>query len=865
MRKILFICIIIFLLLFNLIAKSNYRIQIGDVLKIYVWKHSNFDRTVKVNIEGEIIYDVIGKSIKVEGLSIAELVKILAAELSDIIFEPKVVIDIKEFQKNMIIILGDGINENIYTFSKKITLIEALKKAGWSYDKNKSTNLKIIKREGKVVEVRVSDIIELGKSEYNLTFNNGDIVYVSEKSRKIALPKIKVLITGDIPSPNIYEYKQGIKLITALQKAGWKFDKTKNNRVTLLRVKPDEKVEILINEVFNGEIEKNITIKDDDIIYVFKEKLSPVYKSKKSEQEKDYLPGSNEMSFEEDKSPKKIKLFLFGKDLQVQGQVEVKKNFVILDLLELIKWKFDRNYYTSLEIINKTKKKLIHNLENTITVNSDILKISLTNDDVIKIEKIPVTEKINIYIVSELYKTDKLLVDSNFSLLDLLKTINYKLDESYINTLNVYRQGNLENSYIIENDFDKLNSDFVFYNNDVVFIERFNKFKSITLYGDSIKENTYKIYSFEKLIDLLKKANFRLNENLIHIAYIKNNKGVNDAVILNDLINLNKEEMNLKLNDGDYIRITDYVEISYNNSVMQVPKNKIISYEFKIKNVNAFDIIERIRNYFANKNSVILNQAGNAIIIKESPLKIKEIIPIINNLDTVRTIKQFRISAQIVEVTLNNEDEFGFSFSELENPDNINSKNFFNYSLTGEMIFKSYPSNIYMMLNALKKNGKVNTLSRPKIVTVDKKEAEILVGTQIPYRKTLFDISATDQSSANQISYEFKDVFIRLKVMPEFIFPDKILLKIEPEVNSLAGYTGDNQPIINARKASTNIIIKSGETVFIGGIISTSSTDDESKSKLFEKIPLLNSIFTSRKKTKSKNELIVLLTCELID
>ena len=70
-KNIILILIIIFA--FNVYANNeNYKIQVGDVLKIYVWKHPKFDRTVKVNINGDIIYDVIGRNIRVKNLPISK-------------------------------------------------------------------------------------------------------------------------------------------------------------------------------------------------------------------------------------------------------------------------------------------------------------------------------------------------------------------------------------------------------------------------------------------------------------------------------------------------------------------------------------------------------------------------------------------------------------------------------------------------------------------------------------------------------------------------------------------------------------------------------------------------------------------------
>ncbi|HPQ19218.1 MAG TPA: hypothetical protein PKX90_08145, partial [bacterium] len=530
-------------------------------------------------------------------------------------------------------------------------------------------------------------------------------------------------------------------------------------------------------------------------------------------------------------------------------------------------WRYDENYFTHIEIINFNNKKIIHNLEKTIASNSDILKYNLLDNDFILIEKRPALEKINVLIISNLFNTNIYSFNSDVTFFEILNFLKYQYSDTQLTTLTLYRNGELEQSLIIENNINKLNEEIFLQNNDILFIENFPKYKKINLLAENIKEKEFILQTNERLIDLIKKINFSIDDDYIQIAYIKSKTGENNVVILNDLLN-NTQNSNINLSDGDFIQIKEYVELPFDSSYWQIPKDDIISYEYKFKNIEVEKIIEEIKKYFENKNVFVLNYSNNSLIIKDKPLNIKKIIPVLENLDKAYTIKQFKITAQIVEVSFNNEDDFGMSVGEVVDNDNL-GKNFFNYnSIDGQIIFRSYPSNIQIILNNLKKKGKVNTLSRPNIVAINKKEAEILVGNQIPFKKAMYDISANNNNNnaiTSNVSYEFKDVFIRLKVTPDFIFPDKILLNIQPEANSLAGYTTDNQPIINTRKATTSILIKSGETVFIGGMISTNNTEVEQKNKLFEKIPLINTLFTTKKKSDSRTELIVLLSCEIIE
>ncbi|HPQ20038.1 MAG TPA: polysaccharide biosynthesis/export family protein [bacterium] len=883
MKKLSFF--ILFFLCCNFLFSNDdeYLIQSGDILKIYVWKHPEFDRTVKVNINGDIIYDVIGKNIKAKDLTLNNLIKKIEAELSKIIFEPKVIIDIVEFQKNSIIVLGEGIKEGQYFFAKSITLLEVLKSVGWEYQKNKSTSVRVIKKNAKIDEININEIIEEGKSEKNINFENGDIIYVISKTIETKIDKIKVIITGSVKNPGIYDFNVNTKLITALKTAGWDFIENKKYKILILKEKDKKKIEFFLNDIFDGDLDKNIVLDNEDIIYLSEEMTKKII-TQSIQKDTSHIteqilaqpaqiaqPAITQLpSFQpikKEQSKQKIQIYITGKEIQNAGRFEVAEGYNIMDLLEFIKWRYDENYFTHIEIINFNNKKIINNLEKTIALNSDILKYTLLDNDFILIEKRPALEKINLLIISNLFNTNIYSFNSDVSLFEILNFLKYQYSDTQLTTLTLYRNGELVQSLIIENNFNKLNDEIFFQNNDILFIENFPKYKKINLLAENINEKEFILQINERLIDLIKKINFSINDDFIQIAYIKSKNGENKIVILNDLLNNNNQNININLTDGDFIQIKEYVELPFDSSFIQISKEDIISYEYKFKNIEVEKIIEEIKKYFENKNVFVINNSNNSLIIKDKPLNIKKILPVLQNLDKAVSIKQFKISAQIVEVSFNNEDDFGLSMAEVVDNDNI-GKNLFNYnSIDGQIIFRSYPSNIQIILNNLKKKGKVNTLSRPNIVAINKKEAEILVGNQIPFKKAMYDISANNNDNVitSNVSYEFKDVFIKLKVTPDFIFPDKILLNIQPEANSLAGYTTDNQPIINTRKATTNILIKSGETVFIGGIISSNNTEVEQKNKFFEKIPLLNSLFTTKKKSDSRTELIVLLSCEIIE
>jgi len=160
-------------------------------------------------------------------------------------------------------------------------------------------------------------------------------------------------------------------------------------------------------------------------------------------------------------------------------------------------------------------------------------------------------------------------------------------------------------------------------------------------------------------------------------------------------------------------------------------------------------------------------------------------------------------------------------------------------------------TNVEAVLHALAENNNVNLLSRPRIITMDNQEAVIEVGDQIPYKK-LNQFGVT--------SFEFKDATVQLVVKPHIIDSEYILLEVASKADFQNGFTPDGTLIISTRKASTNVKVKDGQTIVIGGLIRDSLIKNQTKVPILGDIPFLGLLFKSTKTTKVKTELIVFIT-----
>jgi general secretion pathway protein D len=177
--------------------------------------------------------------------------------------------------------------------------------------------------------------------------------------------------------------------------------------------------------------------------------------------------------------------------------------------------------------------------------------------------------------------------------------------------------------------------------------------------------------------------------------------------------------------------------------------------------------------------------------------------------------------------------------------------------------------NIGAVLQAYQNDSDVRILSTPQLLTLDNEEAEITVGSNVPY-VTRQDTTMT--STTNYSSYEYKDVGVTLKVTPQINKEGFIRMKLDQSVTKVISQsatvdTAGNKiltPTTDKRTAKTTVVVKSGETVVIGGMIEDTEDEGTYKVPLLGDIPLLGWLFKSRSTVKKRTNLFVFITPRII-
>lgn len=183
-------------------------------------------------------------------------------------------------------------------------------------------------------------------------------------------------------------------------------------------------------------------------------------------------------------------------------------------------------------------------------------------------------------------------------------------------------------------------------------------------------------------------------------------------------------------------------------------------------------------------------------------------------------------------------------------------------SLSGAMFgYISGDKSWAALVKTLASDTDSNVLSTPSLTTLDNEEASISIGQEIP---VITGSTLGDNNSNPFQQIQRKDVGISLKITPQINEGDAVRLTIEQEVSSVAGATGADI-VTNKRQIKTAVLVGNGQTIVLGGLIDDDIQESTQKVPLLGDLPLLGSLFSSKKTTKSKKNLMVFIRPAIID
>jgi type IV pilus assembly protein PilQ len=177
-----------------------------------------------------------------------------------------------------------------------------------------------------------------------------------------------------------------------------------------------------------------------------------------------------------------------------------------------------------------------------------------------------------------------------------------------------------------------------------------------------------------------------------------------------------------------------------------------------------------------------------------------------------------------------------------------------------------------VLVHALQEDVHTNTLSAPSIVTLDNQEANILVGTQYPIL-TSSVAGTTSTTTVTSLDY-YQDIGIQLRVVPQIVGEDNINMIVHPAVTSFSstlraqgtgGVTIAEYPILTTREAETQILMRNGDTIVIGGMLQDVRSKGVHKVPILGDIPLLGLAFRRQTDDVGKIDLLIFITAQVVD
>jgi type IV pilus assembly protein PilQ len=158
-----------------------------------------------------------------------------------------------------------------------------------------------------------------------------------------------------------------------------------------------------------------------------------------------------------------------------------------------------------------------------------------------------------------------------------------------------------------------------------------------------------------------------------------------------------------------------------------------------------------------------------------------------------------------------------------------------------------------IQLTALERNGKGKILSSPRVVTLNNEKASIESGVQVPY------VTTTDL----QVNVQFQSATLKLDVTPQITNDETVILDVsvdKSEPGAPVTAAGVNIPSIITRKAKTNVLVRDGGTLVIGGVFQVSDSNSMQYVPKLGKIPGLGWLFRSKSITTRNDELLIFIT-----
>ncbi len=274
---------------------------------------------------------------------------------------------------------------------------------------------------------------------------------------------------------------------------------------------------------------------------------------------------------------------------------------------------------------------------------------------------------------------------------------------------------------------------------------------------------------------------------------------------------------------------------------------------------------------------VTLDEQRNALIITTTPVKYKEILSILKEIDTIP--KQVLIEVMIADITLTDDLNYGVEWYIQDKVGDMKVKPLSGTdSSAGTLGGLGLGSSGFLgvingakfnvVLNAFKKNKKINILSTPRIIALNNEPATITVGQQIPMTNSEYNyLNGGNNQNVIKTNVTYQRTGISLNVTPTIISNGVLLLKISQNISDASknSITKADAPIILNRTINTSVVLKSGQIALLGGLVRESKSKTDTRVPILGDIPIIGNLFKTVSNGSDKTELILTIRPYILD
>ena len=298
---------------------------------------------------------------------------------------------------------------------------------------------------------------------------------------------------------------------------------------------------------------------------------------------------------------------------------------------------------------------------------------------------------------------------------------------------------------------------------------------------------------------------------------------------------------------------------------------------------------------FKEEVRIVADEITNSLIILATPRDYAMIRDVLRKLDIVP--RQVLIEAIIAEIKLTDDLAFGLEYAlsmgglggligaegaasggvSVGDTPGSGSLNIANSSLLGTANramsigsqgifgFLTNRDEFLVLINALATENKVNILSTPHVIAADNREANILIGEEVPILTSTSTSSLTDTArTVNSVQY--RETGKILTILPQVNSAGLVNLEIRQEVSAVGStvFGSTNSPSFTSREAETTVVVQDGESVVLGGIIDDQIERDRRGVPYLMNVPVLGRLFRVDSEKVTRTELIILITPRVI-